>query len=385
LDGTQAENCVTNFTLVSGDFVTTGGMDRANFAIADYLSRSGRKVTLVTHRVDDSLRNRPHLTIRIVPKLLGSHLIGSWPLAWAGKQASGQNGRVVVNGGNCCVADVNWVHYLHAAYQPTSANGLLRKLKAAVERPLNLRAERLALGMARTVICNSEQTRRAVIERIGVAPERAVTVYYGTDATRFHPPSTQERADLRQQLGWHDTAPVVVFIGALGDRRKGFDTLFSAWVELCRKPDWDAVLVVIGSGAELPAWEERTRSAGLADRIRYLGFRSDVPNLLRAADMLVAPTRYEAYGLGVHEAICCGLPAIVSANAGIAERYPPELADFLLTSPEDSAELATKLSRWRTSTTQTREKFAGFSAHLRSRSWDDMAREFLTVIGESAS
>ncbi|MDK2408772.1 glycosyltransferase [Aphanizomenon sp. PH219] len=54
--------------------------------------------------------------------------------------------------------------------------------------------------------------------------------------------------------------------------------------------------------------------------INFLGFRADVPNLLRAADCLVAPTRYEAYDLGVHEALCCGLPAIVSADAGVDER-----------------------------------------------------------------
>jgi glycosyltransferase involved in cell wall biosynthesis len=111
----------------------------------------------------------------------------------------------------------------------------------------------------------------------------------------------------------------------LGDRRKGFDTLFNAWRLLCREPDWDAIIAAVGPGAELPFWETRVADAGLRDNIRFLGFRTDVPALVRAAEALVRPARYEAYGQGVHEAVCRGLPAIVSASAGIAERYPADL------------------------------------------------------------
>src|SRR5262249_56896294 len=96
---------------------------------------------------------------------------------------------------------------------------------------------------------------------------------------------------------------------------------------------WDAVWLVGGTGSELPAWRRRVADEGLADRVRFLGFRRDVPDMLRAVDALVAPTRYEAYGLGVHEALCCGLPAFVTATAGVAQRFPPELADLLLPQP----------------------------------------------------
>ncbi|MDK2408773.1 MULTISPECIES: glycosyltransferase family 4 protein [Aphanizomenonaceae] len=51
---------------------------------------------------------------------------------------------------------------------------------------------------------------------------------------------------------------IVTFIGALGDQLKGFDTLFTAWQQLCKSSDWNANLVVIGVGAELPLWKNRT-------------------------------------------------------------------------------------------------------------------------------
>jgi hypothetical protein len=48
-------------------------------------------------------------------------------------------------------------------------------------------------------------------------------------------------------------------------------------------PNWDADLVAIGVGAELPLWQRRAVEAGISSRIHFLGFRSDVPDLLRSA------------------------------------------------------------------------------------------------------
>ena len=362
------------FTLVAGDFVTTGGMDRANHALASFLARSGHPVRLVTHRADPALAARPGVSVQRVRKTLGSYFLGRWPLRWAGRRAGRSGGRVIVNGGNCPFPDVNWVHYVHAAYRPEASGSWRRRLKPRVERSLELRAEREAIRAARVVVCNSERTRRDVIEKLGANPERTRVVYYGTDPERFRPATAAERRELRSQLGWPADRPVVVFVGAPGDRRKGFDTLFDAWSRLCKSADWDGVLTVVGQPPPLA-------TGGRSAQVRFLGFRTDVPELLRAADLLVSPTRYEAYGLGVHEALCCGLPAVVSASAGVAERYPPELADLLLPNPDDAAELVTRLRTWRDDLDGNRARVADFSARLRAYTWDDMARDFLSAIG----
>jgi glycosyltransferase involved in cell wall biosynthesis len=375
----------TEFTLITGDFVRSGGMDGANHALASYLARAGHPVELVAHRVADDLAALPGVRVRAARKPLGSYFLGRWPLRRAaGRAARGTTGRVVANGGNFASPDVNWVHYVHAAYRPQSAASGVRRAKGWVERRLELPAERRAVRAARVVVCNSDRTRRDVVERLGADPARAAVVYYGTDPDRFRPAGEAERADLRAKFGWPADRPVVMFIGALGDRRKGFDTLYDAWSRLCKAGGWDAVLAVVGRGAELPAWEDRVRTAGLTDRVKFLGFRTDVPDLLRAADALAAPTRYEAYGLGVHEALCCGLPAVVSADAGVAERYPPELADWLLPNPDDAADLAARLRRWREDLTNARDRVRPLAAQLRGYTWDDMARHLLVAIGEPA-
>ena len=273
--------------------------------------------------------------------------------------------------------DINWVHYVHAAYRPVITASLVRRLKTLIAHPLNVRAERIALRSARLVVCNSNLTRNHVIELCGVEPSKAITIYYGSDPCQFFPPTLEDRRILRISLGWHPSRPVVIFIGALSDRRKGFDTLFEAWAGLCKMEKWDATLAVVGAGAEVTAWRMRAERAGMDDRIKFLGFRADVPDLLRASDVLVAPTRYEAYGLGVHEALCCGLPAIVSRRAGVAERYTTELTDLLLSDPENHEDLAFRLLAWYDNRADWSIKVERLSATLRAYTWDDMARDYV--------
>ena len=184
-----------------------------------------------------------------------------------GQPGRGAGGRVVVNGGNCRWGDVNWLHHLNVLDTPAARR---RRRPAAPSPPrlpaLHARGPRRALRMARVIVTTCERNKRDLIEWLGIPTSGSDVVYYGTDPDVFRPGRTRERAALRARLGWPEDRPVVAFVGALGDRRKGFDTLFEAWPTLCRDPGWDADLVVVGGGAELPAWKERAEAAGLGAR-----------------------------------------------------------------------------------------------------------------------
>ena len=332
---------ILKWLLVDGDLVDTGGMDIANLRLAEFLSEN-RPLHIVAHRTEVALATKENVTLHRIPRPFNLHLIGGPLLDWGGrkvaKRIAGEGAAtIIVNGGNCLInQSINWIHYVHAAYQPALSVSLLRRIKAKLHRRLSLSNERIALSKAKLVLCNSQLTANHVINLLRVPAERVRVVYYGIDANRFHPATETEHAGLRQRLGWDADRPYLLFIGALGDRRKGFDSVASAMEKLCSEPSWDANLVVVGSGADKGHWEKHFRDLGLEHRVSFLGFRSDVPDLLRAADALVAPTRYEAYGLGVHEAICCGLPAFVSRESGVAERYPDSLRPrLLLNDPDD--------------------------------------------------
>jgi len=105
--------------------------------------------------------------------------------------------------------------------------------------------------------------------------------------------------------------------------------------------------------------------------------------VLAACDAFVAPARYEAYGQAVHEALCCGLPALVSRSAGVAEHYPSELSELLLTDPDDVAELAARLQHCRDSLDRLRERVTAHAGTLRQQTWDKMSAQIVQAIESS--
>jgi glycosyltransferase involved in cell wall biosynthesis len=373
---------MNDWLVVAGDFTPLGGMDGANHALARYLSdQPGACVHLVTHRAWADLASRAAVRVHQVARPGGSHLAGAPLLAAAGRRWARRihagRGRVVANGGNVDAGDVTWVHYVHAAHAPEVAGPAARRLRVAAAHRYFAARERAAVGRARLVICNSLRTARDVAERLGVAEARVRTVYYGGDGARLTAVAPAERAAARRALGWRADRRIALFIGALGDRRKGFDRLLEAWMRLAADARWDVDLVAAGAGRELDAW--RRRAAALGDRVRLLGFRDDVPRLLAASDVVVHPARYEAYGLGVHEALCRAVPAIVSADAGVAELYPETLRDLLLADVEQVDELCDRLRRWRADADAIAARVRPFADRLRARSWDTMAAEIAAL------
>ena len=371
-----------HWLVATGDFTALGGMDRANYALAEYLAARGDTVHLVAHRVASDLAGRRGIVVHRVPRPFGAHLLGAPLLARAAggrRRALPAGARVLMNGGNGVDGVPTWIHYLHAAYAPAVAASLRTRLSASAGRRYYLSREAAALAAAPLVICNSRVTAADVQRHYGVPASKTAVVYYGIDAAAFAPATDAERTAARAALDLPADRPVAIFIGALGDRRKGFDLLFDAWRTLSSDGGWNAELIVAGAGAEQEAWASRARAAGLTG-LRVLGFRTDVAALLAAADVLVHPARYEAYGLGVHEAICRGVPAIVSATAGIAERFPPDLAPLLLPANATAADVAAALVRWSGDAAGWRARVADLSAAFRARTWDHMAADIAAAV-----
>lgn len=371
---------MSRWLLVAGDFSPLGGMDRANHALASFLVRRADDVTLVTHRAWDDLRASGARVINAA-RPFGSHLAGAPLLAAAGKRAatgSAPGTRSVVNGGNADIPDITWIHYLHAAHAPVVADGFVRRRRVRAAHEYFLRRERVVVPRARVVVCNSRRTARDVQQAYGVPIERLRVVYYGVDASAFAPITPGERAAARSELGL-TAAHAVLFVGALNDRRKGFDRLFEAWRTVSRDTAWDVDLVVAGTGGELHAWRQRAEQAGMTG-VHFLGFRPDIARVMAACDAIIHPARYEAYGLGVHEAICRGLPAIVSRHAGVAELFPEDLDGLLIDDVENAAEVAERIRKWRRAADDLGPRVEAFSSRLRRRSWDDMATEFVSAV-----
>ncbi len=376
----------TPWVVVAGGVNRLGGTDKANFAFVEYLLKREVPVHVVTHRIDQSLLSYPTIRAELVPVPGGSWFLGEKLLSFRGCRVAQRilarhpSARVVTNGGNCPWSDINWVHRVHHAWVPEKVQApWIHRVKHRMATAAAQRREVQSLRSARLIIANSELTRRQLIEILGLDPNIIRTVYLGSEST-WAPAPSAERAMAREFFRQQDHRPLVTFIGAIGyDNNKGLDILLRVWRDLCREPQWDADLIIAGDGRALPKWRRLVEESDFQNRVRFLGFTDRISDLLAASDLLVSPVRYESYGLNVQEALCRGVPAIVSANAGIAERYPLQLRDLLLPDPEDVDDLVRRILRWRSNSAYWRQQVVRFSKELRTYSWRDMAEQFYVV------
>lgn len=176
-----------------------------------------------------------------------------------------------------------------------------------------------ALHAAVRVFAVSDSLRRLALQ-LGVPAERTQVVGNGVDAARFRP---LPRDICRAELGIAPTAPVLVSVGALTER-KGFHRVIELLPALRERWPGLVYLIVGGAGPE-GDWrarlESEVRSRGLDDAVRFLGAvapeRLSVP--LSAADVFVLATRNEGWANVFLEAMACGLPVVTTDVGGNRE------------------------------------------------------------------
>lgn len=137
----------------------------------------------------------------------------------------------------------------------------------------------------------------------------------------------------RRSLDTPEDAPLLLALGRL-HANKGFDVLLPA---LQRLPD--AVLWLGGEGPEEATLKRLAEELGVAGRVRFLGWRRDVPALLAAADVFVCPSRHEPLGNVVLEAWAQRVPVVATAAAGPAALIE-DRRNGLLVPVEDAVSLA---------------------------------------------
>lgn len=374
--------------IVCGDIVQTGGQDRALYALARHMLDTGNELHVVAHRIADDLAACPNMQFHRVRKPANSYMLGYPLIDWNARRLArvmaDRRPGILVNGGNCKTPAVNWVHYVHAAWNRRSESRM-RTLRLRMHGMLSRHDERVALGMARHIVANSNVTRRDLVERLGIPEQRISVIYYSADPAIFRPPTPAEREAARRTLELTPEDCAIGFVGALNDNRKGFDNLLEGFHLACQA--WNGRplrLLAAGRGGETEHWQRSIRERGLEGRVRFLGFRSDIVRVLHGLDAMAAPSRYEAYGLVPHEAVACGLPAIVTRITGFAERMQAFLPDLLLDSPDDPQEMASAIRRLADDLPRYADLARQCAEHLALHSWDDMARQISQLMEDHA-
>ena len=201
------------------------------------------------------------------------------------------------------------------------------------------RVLRLAARLADLTVANSRATA-SVLRRAG--PVRII--HPGIDLGRFH--SGEAQPALRAQLANDVEAPLVGIVGRL-DVRKGVHVLVDAMSQLSGDAA-DAQLVVVGeAGTGPPDYAEQLRRDAatlLGDRVKFVGRRSDVPDIMRAIDVLVVASQSEPFGLTALEAQASRTPVVGTDAGGLPEFVEHEVTG-LLVPPFESEPLARAIER----------------------------------------
>ncbi len=183
--------------------------------------------------------------------------------------------------------------------------------------------------------------------QFGIPRHRLEVVSNGIDLDEFRARLRRPPAEVRAELGVPVGGFLVLLPGTLLSW-KGQDVALEALALLPADLRASTVLAFAGgrSGSEDGAYHRRLEAiaaqAGLAESVRFLGARGDVPDLMRAADVVLhASTRPEAFGLVLLEAMALGRPLIASSLGGPAEVVTPEAGRLF--DPTRPADLAREL------------------------------------------
>jgi glycosyltransferase involved in cell wall biosynthesis len=206
------------------------------------------------------------------------------------------------------------------AYEPDRSSRLqLRALAAQVDR---------FIAVSRDIADQLSQRFRWPRDRIEVVHNAVALERFGS------PPPPGLRAEL---TGGRELALVLTL--ARLTEQKGHPTLLRAAAELP-----EAVFAFAGDGPLRPELEHEAARLGVEDRVRFLGHREDVPDLLAASDVFALPSLYEGSSLALLEAMAAGRAVVSSSIGGTAELIE-DGANGLLVPPGDVGALSSAIRR----------------------------------------
>lgn len=182
--------------------------------------------------------------------------------------------------------------------------------------------------------------------RHGVGADRIFPAPYSVDNERFRAQAKEllpQKRKLRREAGIDENLPAILFCGKLQAYKRPLD-LLAAYAML--QAEHRTSLIFVGDGVLRKPLEQFAVQHGLAD-VHFTGFKnqSELPAYYAMSDVLVLPSGFERWGLVVNEAMCFGLPIVVSDRVGCAADLVREERNGYTFPAGDVAQLADRLSR----------------------------------------
>ena len=229
------------------------------------------------------------------------------------------------------------------------------------KRRAHIVAESLLMAGTDAVVVSARSAKAHYVGQIHANPDRIEVIYNGVDWRQIEPGAS--RPELRARLGFDDRAVVAGVIARLTPQKGHFQLLDA----LARTPGLESLrLLVVGDGELRPELESAVTVRRLHERVRFLGMRRDLGDLLAAMDIFVLPSLWEGLPLSLLLAMGAGLPVVATRVAGIPEVVDDEVTGLLVPAG-DPAALGSALARLRADAVQRKRLGAAARAAVLPR------------------
>ncbi len=252
------------------------------------------------------------------------------------------------------------------------------------------RVSNYAARAATHVIAVSESTKKDLIEKLGVKPDKITVIYEGVDHGRFTPEikksASGDSSNLQQSKikktkeKYGIGGEYLLFVGTI-QPRKNLVRLIDAFKKT-RSPQIS--LVIVGKKGWLSdEIYNAPKKFGVEDRVKFLGYvpTGDIVSLMNGALAFVFPSLYEGFGLVVLEAMACGCPVVTSNISSL----PEVVGDAgILVDPYDVEDIARGIrSILELDEAQRRNLVDAGLERARKFTWEETAKQTIEVLSRS--
>jgi len=218
-------------------------------------------------------------------------------------------------------------------------------------------------------VANSELVKKELSEYYKVPKSRIRVIENGIDIKSFHPASTSKKESSKKKLALDPTLPVILFVGS-GFERKGAFELVEA-IKLL--PKFQAIIV--GQDKKI----QQIKNLARGQKILITGPQDNIQQYLDASDIFCLPSLYDSLPNAALEALCCGLPVVLTKDVGLAPHIEKNLAGVIC--KKDKYSIANALMKaW-----QKRKLFSknalkaskAFDIQIKNKEWLHLYNELL--------
>lgn len=200
---------------------------------------------------------------------------------------------------------------------------------------------RLLWHRAAVFIAVSRSTADSLVRRIGIASDRIKVIPNAVEFDVFDPERISSKS-FREELAISDDDIVLGFVGRL-NYAKGVDLLIKA-TALLLQCSQRYFLLIAGDGPEQKTLQKLSQELGIADRVRFIGFCENIPEIMSAFDVGIIPSRCEPFGIVCLEFMRMKVPIVTSGVSGIKEIVTDKVTG-LMTGANTPEEIARCIER----------------------------------------